>query len=66
MLSVLQVLIAVALIAVLAVLGTGLVSMLRGGDFNKKYGNILMRARIATQAVAILLIFAYYLSTRTD
>lgn len=64
MIAVLEVLIVVALIAVLAVLGVGLVSMFRGGAFNKKYGNYLMRARVATQGAAILLILAYYLATR--
>jgi type II secretory pathway component PulJ len=65
MIAVLEVLIAVALVAVLAVLGAGLVSMFRGDEFNRKYGNYLMRARVATQGAAILLILAYFLITRT-
>lgn len=33
---------------------TGLFSMVRGGDFNKKYGNRLMRVRVLFQAIAIV------------
>lgn len=52
-------LIVVALAAVLITLLTGVVSMLRGGAFNKQYGNKLMRLRVALQAVAVLLIVVY-------
>ena len=51
------ILIALALLLVLAVLATGVISMARGGEFNQKYGNRLMQARIAAQAVAVLLLF---------
>ena len=44
------------LFAVLAVLTTGIISMLKGGEFNKKWGNKLMRARVLLQAIAVLLI----------
>ena len=30
--------------------------MARGGEFNRKYGNIFMRFRVAAQAVAVLLV----------
>ena len=30
--------------------------MLRGGEFNKRWGNKLMRARVILQAFAVLLI----------
>jgi hypothetical protein len=43
----------VAMGAVLAVLLLGIFSMAKGGDFNKKYGNKLMRARVILQAVAL-------------
>jgi len=42
------------MIAVVAVLVTGLLSMAKGGEFNKKYGNKLMQARIFFQAGALL------------
>ncbi len=55
-----------ALLAVLAALGLGVIGMLRGGEFNEKYGNTLMRARVASQALAvILLLMTVYLRTKT-
>ena len=42
---------------ILMVLLMGVVAMIKGGDFNRKYSNKLMRARIALQAFA-LVIFA--------
>lgn len=49
------ILMAVTIVLVLASLVLGLVSMLRGGEFNKKHGNNLMRARVGLQGLAILL-----------
>ncbi len=49
-------LIFIFLFAVFIVLTTGIITMLRGGDFNKKWGNKLMRARVILQAIAVLLI----------
>ena len=46
-----------AMLATLGVLFFGIITMARGGDFNLKYGNKIMRARIVLQALA-LLIFA--------
>lgn len=44
------------LLAVLGVLFTGIGSMLVGGEFNRKYGNKLMVARVTLQAAAIVLL----------
>jgi Hypoxia induced protein conserved region len=52
------VLLAVALLSVVAVLLTGVVGMAKGGDFNRRYGNKLMRWRVALQGAAVLLIVA--------
>ena len=52
------ILIAVALLAVVAVLVAGVVGMAKGGDFNRKYGNKLMRWRVALQGTAVLLVIA--------
>lgn len=60
----LQTLVIFALAATLAVLLAGVVAMLRGGEFNAKYGNKLMRARIAMQALAVGLMFTLYLINR--
>ena len=43
----------VAMFLTLAVLGMGLFSMVKGGEFNAKYGNKLMRARVIMQGIAI-------------
>lgn len=45
---------------VLGVLLVGVFGMLKGTQFNKKYGNKLMRLRVATQAITIAL-FAIYM-----
>ncbi|MCB2107367.1 MAG: twin transmembrane helix small protein [Rhodobacteraceae bacterium] len=55
--TILNTLVAVALVGVVAVLGTGLVSFVIGGDFNRKYANKLMRLRVATQAFAVIALF---------
>ncbi len=62
--TILRVLIGVSLASVLAVLGAGVLSMLRGGEFNRKYSNQLMRARIASQAVTVLLFVLFFVVTR--
>ena len=54
--SIIFVSILIVLIAVLVVLAIGVVSMLKGGSFNKKWGNKLMRARVALQALVVILI----------
>jgi Hypoxia induced protein conserved region len=56
MISVLNVLLGVALAATAIVLLTGIYSMARGGEFNRKYGNLLMRWRVALQGCALLLL----------
>ncbi len=50
------ILIALAMLGVVASLLVGVFAMVRGGDFNKKYGNKLMRARVGLQATAIALL----------
>ena len=54
--SIIFVSILIVLIAVLVVLTIGVVSMLKGGSFNKKWGNKLMRARVALQVLAVIII----------
>ena len=57
-------LVVIALAATLAVLLAGVIAMLRGGAFNAKYGNKLMRARFAFQALAVGLMLVIYLLNR--
>ena len=44
---------------VLAVLMVGIGGFARGGDFNRKHANRLMRWRIIAQAVAIVLVVLF-------
>ncbi|MFA5592277.1 MAG: twin transmembrane helix small protein [Micavibrio sp.] len=43
----------IAMLATLAILCTGILSMMKGGEFNRKYGNKLMRARVFMQGIAL-------------
>ena len=63
--TLMPIILAVALLAVLGVLFAGLVSMARGGEFNRKHGNRLMRWRVALQGLAIVL-FALAMLTSQD
>jgi len=49
---------------VLGILFTGLFAMARGGEFNRKYGNRLMRWRVIAQAVALVILALAFLLTR--
>ena len=54
----------VACLAVVAVLMVGVLGFARGGAFNKKYANKIMRLRLLLQFVAVILILAFvYLSS---
>lgn len=57
--SVFPYILGVSLAAVVVVLAVGVISMFRGGEFNARWGNRLMRARVALQALAVLLILAF-------
>lgn len=48
------VLMMIAMGAVVLSLVIGVVSMVRGGEFNQKYGNQLMRWRVSLQGLALL------------
>lgn len=56
------VLMIVAMILVLATLFTGIFAMARGGEFNARFSNKLMRWRVLLQGLALLL-FALALVT---
>lgn len=51
--------VAFACLAVLAVLLVGVGGFARGGDFNKKYANKIMRLRLILQFIAVILIVAF-------
>lgn len=52
-----------AVISVVAVLLLGIASMLKGGELNKKYGNKLMIARVALQALAVFLLMGLWIAS---
>ncbi|MBT3331697.1 MAG: twin transmembrane helix small protein [Rhodospirillaceae bacterium] len=57
------VLLVIALASVLVVLVLGISAMGRGGEFNRKYGNILMRWRIVLQLVAVgLMVLLFFVN----
>lgn len=58
--SLLLTLVILSVIAVVAVLFLGILSMLKGGELNKKYGNKLMIARVGFQAVAVILLMTLW------
>jgi hypothetical protein len=54
-----------AMAGVLVVLGFGITSLVRGGDFREKWSNKLMRLRILLQAVAVVCLAAFaFLASR--
>ena len=59
--SVLSTMIILALLATVGALGVGVVSMMRGGDFDQKHSAHLMYARVGFQGAAlVLLLIALY------
>ena len=60
--TVFLVLMALAMLAVLASLFGGLIAMAKGGEFNEKYANKLMRWRVMMQGLALALFAAAVLA----
>ena len=60
--GVLPTLLLIAMLATLLVLVVGLIGFFQGGEFNRKYGNKLMRARVTLQFIAIALLALVLLS----
>lgn len=50
---------ALAVLVVTVILMVGVGGFARGGDFNRKHGNRMMRWRIVAQAVAVALILIF-------
>ena len=51
--------VAIAALLVLGILLFGIGSFGRGGEFNRKYANKIMRARVLAQFLAVLLILLF-------
>jgi len=63
--NVIAILLAIAMAGVLLVLFVGIGAMARGGEFNRRYGNRLMRMRVLLQAIAIVLFVLFILASRS-
>jgi hypothetical protein len=56
--GVLNILLALTLVALVATLGVGIYSLFRGGDFGRSWSNKLMRLRVLLQFTAIVILTA--------
>lgn len=54
----------ISLFVVVAILAWGLITMARGGEYNKSKSNMIMRYRIVFQAIAILIFVCLLLYKR--
>ncbi len=59
-----ETLVVIALIATVLVLFAGVIVMLRGGEWSRRYSNKLMRLRLVTQAVAVALMAVLFFMNR--
>ena len=60
-----QIILLLALLAVAGILGWGVMTMARGGDYNIKNSNRIMRYRIIFQAIALIIILGLMWWQRT-
>ncbi len=60
--AVFPVLLIIALALTLGVLFAGLITMARGGEVSRKYGNKLMRWRVIMQGIALLILVLAFLT----
>jgi heme/copper-type cytochrome/quinol oxidase subunit 3 len=58
------IIVAIACLVVLGILLTGIGGFAKGGDFNRKHANRIMRYRIYAQFVAVVLILIFVLIRR--
>lgn len=58
------IIVAIACLVVLGILLTGIGGFAKGGDFNRKHANRIMRYRIYAQFVAVVLILLFVLIRR--
>lgn len=59
------IIVAIAVLGVLVILMIGVGGFAKGGDFNRKHANRIMRYRIYAQAGAVVLILIYVLLRRS-
>lgn len=56
----------IAMLATLAVMGIGLFSMVKGGEFNEKYGNKLMQLRVIMQGAALFFLVLAFMASQSS
>ena len=56
---------ALAALTVLAILLLGIIGFAKGGDFNKKHANRIMRYRLIAQFIAVILILVLVVARRS-
>ncbi|ADE40115.1 twin transmembrane helix small protein [Candidatus Puniceispirillum marinum] len=61
-----QIILIAALLIVAAILGWGVMTMARGGDYNVKNSNRIMRYRIIFQALALIIILGLMWYRKTN
>ena len=61
-----QIILTTALLIVAAILGWGVMTMARGGDYNVKNSNRIMRYRIIFQALALIIILGLMWYRKTN
>ena len=54
--NILPTLVIVSMLTTLSILLFGVITMIRGGEFNRRNSNKLMRARVIMQGVTLLLV----------
>ncbi|MBV1867432.1 MAG: twin transmembrane helix small protein [Marinosulfonomonas sp.] len=59
------IIVAIAVFVVLAILMVGIGGFAKGGEFNRKHANRIMRYRIYAQAFAVVLIIVFVLIRRS-
>ena len=55
-----------SLLIVFFILAWGLITMARGGEYNKSKSNLIMRYRIVFQAIAIIIFVSIILAKRSS
>ncbi len=55
-----------SMIIVLLILAWGLITMARGGEYNKSKSNLIMRYRIVFQAIAIIIFVSILMIKRSN
>lgn len=66
MLTLSNIIILMSLLIVFLILAWGIITMARGGEYNKSKSNIIMRYRIVFQAIAIIIFVTILLLKRSN